>query len=264
MQSAVPQVLQTLDRTHDPKQVKRAVQWAKAAGMQVSVDLIYGTPGETLSDWKTSVQTALDLEVNHISAYALSLEPHTKMGRAVARGLLPAPDDDDAASKYELADEMFAAGGLSWYEISNWARGGPTGPNVCRHNLAYWRGNDWVGLGPGAHSHLSGTRWWNVLHPRQYAALLQQGELPIAEKEQLTPKQAALEKVMLGLRLAEGLPISAVESGVLRDAAPSSSSQIGELIAAGLICGTTAESERRIRLTRSGRLLADLVTQKLT
>ncbi|MCL1801985.1 MAG: radical SAM family heme chaperone HemW, partial [Promicromonosporaceae bacterium] len=155
MQSAVPHVLRTLDRTHDPEQVARAVGWAKAAGLAVSLDLIYGTPGESLTDWKRSVEIALALDIPHLSAYALQVEPHTKMGRQIARGLLPAPDDDDAAAKYELADSLFAEAGLEWYEISNWAKGGINGPNACRHNLAYWRGQSWWGFGPGSHSYLA-------------------------------------------------------------------------------------------------------------
>ena len=133
MQSAVPSVLRTLDRTHTPANVVAGVEAANAAGMRSSVDLIYGAPGESLDDWRTSVKTAIDLGVNHMSAYALTIAPHTKMGRRIAAGTLPTPDDDDEASKYEIADDPLDAAGLEWYEISNWARPG----SEYRHHLGY-------------------------------------------------------------------------------------------------------------------------------
>ena len=149
MQSAVPHVLKTLDRTHTPANVAAGVNAANKAGLRSSVDLIYGAPGESLDDWRTSVTTAIDLGVNHISAYALTVEPTTKMGRQIAAGTLPKPNDDDEAAKYEIADDLFAAAGLEWYEVSNWARPG----YESQHNLGYWRNVDWAGVGPGAHSH---------------------------------------------------------------------------------------------------------------
>ncbi|NEG69189.1 radical SAM family heme chaperone HemW [Bifidobacterium choloepi] len=151
MQSAVPHVLETLDRTHTPANVAAGVEAANAAGLRSSVDLIYGAPGESLDDWRTSLKTAIDLGVDHISAYALTVEPTTKMGRQIAAGTLPKPDDDDEAAKYDIADEMLSAAGLQWYEVSNWARPG----YESRHNLGYWRNVDWAGLGPGAHSHVN-------------------------------------------------------------------------------------------------------------
>lgn len=149
MQSAVPHVLKTLDRTHTPANVAAGINAAYKAGLRSSVDLIYGAPGESLDDWRTSVTTAIDLGVNHISAYALTVEPTTKMGRQIAAGTLPKPNDDDEAAKYEIADDLFAAAGLEWYEVSNWARPG----YESQHNLGYWRNVDWAGVGPGAHSH---------------------------------------------------------------------------------------------------------------
>ena len=149
MQSAVPSVLRTLDRRHTPANVEAGVRAADACGLRSSVDLIYGAPGESLEDWRTSVRAAVDLGVNHISAYALTIAPRTRMGRMIAAGRLPKPSDDDEAAKYEIADEAFAAAGLTWYEISNWARPG----FESRHNLGYWRNVDWAGIGPGAHSH---------------------------------------------------------------------------------------------------------------
>src|SRR5690606_33607698 len=122
MQSAVPHVLTTLDRTHDPRAVPDVVAWARAAGLQVSLDLIYGTPGESLEDWRTTLETALACGPDHLSAYALVVEEGTRMAVQVRRGELPAPDPDDAADKYELADDLLSRAGMSWYEVSNWAR----------------------------------------------------------------------------------------------------------------------------------------------
>lgn len=162
MQSAVPHVLKVLDRTHSPERVPQAVQWARDAGLDVSLDLIYGTPGESMNDWRTSLETALSYAPDHISAYALIVEEGTKLAAQMRRGEVPGIDDDDHAAKYELADELISAAGLSWYEVSNWSR---TPGHACRHNLAYWRGDDWWGVGPGSHSHMGGVRWWNVKHP---------------------------------------------------------------------------------------------------
>ncbi len=169
MQSAVPHVLRTLERTHDPDNVARAVAATRAAGMQVSVDLIYGTPGESLEDWRRSLEAAVALEPDHVSAYALVVEEGTKLAAQVRRGVVPAPEDDDEADKYELADELLSAAGFGWYEVSNWAR---SEQHRCRHNVAYWAGTNWWGVGPGAHSHVGGVRWWNVKHPSAYAARL--------------------------------------------------------------------------------------------
>ena len=170
MQSAVPQVLATLDRVHSPGRPLTAVAEARAAGFeQVSLDLIYGTPGESLADWRTSLEVALSASPDHVSAYALVVEDGTKMATRVRRGELALPDDDDQADKYLLAEELLSGAGYEAYEVSNWA----ARPDAaCRHNLGYWRGDDWWGIGPGAHSHVGGTRWWNVKHPAAYAARL--------------------------------------------------------------------------------------------
>ncbi|NUP59359.1 MAG: coproporphyrinogen III oxidase, partial [Pseudarthrobacter sp.] len=177
MQSAVPHVLKVLDRTHTPSRVPQVVQWARDAGLAVSLDLIYGTPGESLADWRYSLETALSYGPDHISAYALIVEEGTKLAAQMRRGEVPGIDDDDHAEKYELADQLITAAGLGWYEVSNWAR---TPEQACRHNLAYWRGDDWWGIGPGAHSHVGGVRWWNVKHPSAYANRLSQGLSPAA------------------------------------------------------------------------------------
>ncbi len=256
MQSAVPHVLATLDRTHDPARLPDVVAWARAAGLAVSVDLIYGTPGESVADWRTSVEAAVALEPDHMSAYALVVEPGTKMGAQVRRGELPMPDDDDAAVKYEILDDALAAAGLFWYEVSNFAR---TAEHACRHNLAYWRGADWWGIGPGAHSHVGGVRWWNAKHPRAYAQRLEQGRSPGIGRELLDDHDRELERVMLGVRLAEGLELAPGTGEVpahLHGA-------VAGLIAEELVEFAPARTGR-IVLTRRGRLLADTVVRALT
>ncbi|HEX7805817.1 MAG TPA: radical SAM family heme chaperone HemW, partial [Cellulomonas sp.] len=207
MQSAVPHVLATLERTHDPERIPDVVRWARDVGLQVSLDLIYGTPGESADDWRRSVEAVLATGVDHVSAYALVVEQGTRMAVQVRRGELELPSGDDQAAKYELADDLFAEAGLHWYEVSNWAR---TDADRCRHNLAYWRGDDWWGVGPGAHSHVGGMRWWNVKHPRAYAARLADGLSPAAGRELVGEESAQLERVMLGVRLADGLPLDAL------------------------------------------------------
>lgn len=266
MQSAVPHVLATLERTHSPSRVPMVVRWAREAGLEVSVDLIYGTPGESLDDWRTSVAAALATGADHVSAYALVVEPGTKMAAQVRRGELPLPDGDDQADKYELADQLFAAAGLQWYEVSNWARSVGGRVAACRHNLAYWRGQDWWGIGPGSHSHLApgatvargdpaGVRWWNVKHPRAYAGALAQGHSPAAARELLTAEQAHLEQIMLEVRLAEGLAVDRL-SGTARQ-------RVAGLVADGLVDGRSA-IRGRVVLTLRGRLLADAVIRELT
>ena len=255
MQSAVPHVLATLERTHDPARIPDVVRWARDAGLRVSLDLIYGTPGESLDDWRCSVEAALATGVDHVSAYALVVEPGTRMAVQVRRGELVLPDEDDQAAKYELADDLLTAAGLRWYEVSNWAR---TPDDASRHNLGYWRGDDWWGVGPGAHSHVGGVRWWNVKHPRAYADRLAQGLSPAAGREVVDGDTAELERVMLGVRIAEGLPL---------DAVPATSRQaVAGLVADGLVdprAALGADGARRLVLTRRGRLLADAVVRAL-
>ena len=252
MQSAVPHVLATLERTHDPVNVARAVEAAKAAGLKVSVDLIYGTPGESLLDWRTSVDAAIDLAPDHISAYALVVEEGTKLGAQVRRGQVPAPQDDDEAVKYELADQTLGAAGFRWYEVSNWAR---TQADRCRHNEGYWTDGDWWGVGPGAHSHVGGVRWWNVKHPNAFATRLGAGLSPAAGRELLTDEQRYDERVLLGVRLVSGLPID--------DLRTADSSAVADLIADGLVDGPSTMRPRRVVLTLRGRLLADTVVRRL-
>lgn len=261
MQSAVPSVLKTLDRTHRPERVSQVVQWAKNVGLDVSVDLIYGTPGETLGDWKASVHAAVDMKPHHISAYALVVEDGTKMGSQVTRGELPTPDPDDEAEKYECADQILSDAGYQWYEISNFARLSseeraqiPVIPrHASMHNLAYWRDWDWWGFGPGAHSHIGKMRWWNLKHPTAYAGRVQLGQSPAIAGEILDADTRELERVLLGVRTYEGLPLSPEYPHAV----------IAELISDGLIDGHTALVQKRIRLTLRGRLLADYVTHRL-
>lgn len=211
MQSSVSHVLKVLDRTHTPANVKAGVLAAEKFGLRSSVDLIYGAPGESLDDWRDSVTSALKLGVRHISAYALTIEPHTKMGRQIAAGMLPKPDDDDEAVKYEIADELFSAAGLQWYEVSNWSVPG----DESQHNLGYWRNIDWAGIGPGAHSHYnstdishSGLRAWDIAHPRLWGAALNDEKVPWQDSEYISPRQQLEEQIMLGLRLREGLELT--------------------------------------------------------
>ena len=261
MQSAVPHVLATLERTHRPENVARAVAWAREVGLATSIDLIYGTPGESLDDWRISVDTALALEPDHVSAYALVIEPGTRMGAQLRRGEISPTDPDLQAAMYEYADEAFSAAGLHWYEVSNWAR---TPDQRCRHNIAYWRSHDWWGIGPGAHSYVgprdgeSGAqparRWWNVKHPLAYSRRLAQGLSPEDDGEDLTEEAVALERVMLGLRLAEGLEWDAVGTD--------KADAIAQLIATGVLDGASALRGRLV-LTVRGRLLADAAIRAL-
>ncbi|MDF2554406.1 MAG: coproporphyrinogen oxidase [Microbacterium sp.] len=252
MQSAVPHVLAALDRTHDPANVAHAVAAARAAGLAVSLDLIYGAPGESLDDWRTSVTTALALQPDHLSAYALIIEDGTQLARRIRRGEVAAPDDDLQADMYELVDDAAAAAGFDWYEVSNWARGDG---QRSRHNLAYWRGTDWWGFGPGAHSHVAGVRWWNVKHPAAYAQRLAQGVSPAAAREVPDAEARTLERILLQSRIRDGLPTDAIPAG--------RRTAVAGLIADGLVEGPAAV-RGRIVLTRRGRLLADAVVRELT
>jgi len=251
MQSAVPHVLATLERTHDPERIPLVVEWAREAGLQVSLDLIYGTPGESLDDWRASLDLALAQHPDHLSAYALIVESGTKLARQIARGQVAEPDDDLQADMYELADRMLAESGYAWYELSNWAT---ETANRSRHNLGYWTGQDWWGVGPGAHSHVGGVRWWNVKHPAAYAERIAAGVSPAAGRETLDAATRRTEAVLLTSRVSDGLPISDLDLA--------GRGAIAGLIADGLIDGRAALSGRVV-LTLSGRLLADAVVRRL-
>ncbi|QCR20755.1 coproporphyrinogen III oxidase [Agrococcus sp. SGAir0287] len=251
MQSVVPHVLATLDRTHDPERVPRVVRWAKDAGLAVSVDLIYGTPGESLDDWRRSLDAALSYDAGHLSAYALIVEEGTALARRIRRGEVAPVDDDLHAAMYEAADAALAGAGYEWYEVSNWARDGA----VSRHNLAYWLGHDWWGVGPGAHSHVGGVRWWNVKHPAAYAQRLATGLSPALAREVLDEGTRRVERVLLETRIRDGLPTEALE-GAAR-------AEVAGLIADGLVDGAAAVRGRVVPTLR-GRLLADAIVRRLT
>jgi putative oxygen-independent coproporphyrinogen III oxidase len=254
MQSAVPAVLAVLDRVHRPGRPARCAAWARAAGFgHVSLDLIYGTPGESDADWRRSLDAAMAAGPDHVSAYALTVEAGTRLAARVRRGELAAPDDDVLADRYLAADDALTAAGYRWYEISNWAAPGPGAR--CAHNMLYWTGGDWWGIGPGAHSHVGGTRWWNVRHPAAYGARISAGHSPGQGREVLTAAMSQLERVMLLLRLAEGCPV-----GVLGPAGQANA----ESVAAEGLADAGALASGRVVLTRRGRLLADAVTRKLT
>lgn len=251
MQSAVPSVLATLERTHDPARIPLVVRWAREAGLQVSLDLIYGTPGETLDDWSRSLDAALACEPDHVSAYALIVEPGTKLARQIRSGAVQEPDDDLEADMYELADARLAAAGYGWYEVSNWAT---DDAHRSRHNLAYWLGHDWWGVGPGAHSHVGGVRWWNVKHPAAYAQRVLAGESPAAGREILDAETQRVERVLLLSRIREGVTIDELEAPGRR--------AIAGLIADGLVHAKAALAGSVV-LTLRGRLLADAVVRRL-
>jgi putative oxygen-independent coproporphyrinogen III oxidase len=245
VQSMVPHVLKALGRTHDPENVERAVALACGAGFErCSVDLIYGTAGESLEDWRRSLEGALALGVEHVSAYALTVEVGTPLGRDIAAGRALAPDDDDQADKYLLADEVLSAEGYEWYEISNWARPG----EACRHNELYWREGEYLGIGCAAHGHTDGRRWWNIRTPDRYIEAVQSGTTAVAGDERLEPAARAVEAFALALRTRAGV-----------GAADAPAAAIDDLAAVGLV-------ERHggtVVLTRRGRLLASDVTARL-
>jgi putative oxygen-independent coproporphyrinogen III oxidase len=246
MQSAVPAVLAVLDRTHDPERVPQVVAWARDAGFdQISLDLIYGTPGETLHDWQRSIDAALGCAPDHISAYSLIVEEGTALARQVRSGVLPMPDEDDLADKYVLADERLGAAGLHWYEVSNWARDRDA---RCRHNELYWTSQNWLGVGSGAHAHVGGVRWWNVKHPTAYAGRLAAGQSPAQAREVLDDETRRTERVLLEVRLRDGLDASLVDAA-----------RVDAVVADGL----ADRQGDRLVLTRRGRLLADAVVRDL-
>jgi oxygen-independent coproporphyrinogen-3 oxidase len=253
MQSAVPHVLRVLDREHEPGRPADCVRWARAAGFEhVSLDLIYGTPGESDDDWRRSLTAATEAGPDHVSAYALIVEDGTRLAAKVRRGEIEPPDDDAMADRYLIADELLGAAGFTWYELSNWATSDKA---QCRHNLLYWTGGNWWGFGPGAHSHVGGVRWWNVKHPTAYAARLAAGKSPAAARERLTTAEQRMEEIMLRVRLAEGLPLSLLSA--------TAHAETERMLAMSLI-DRSAHAAGRLVLTGRGRLLADAVIRDLT
>jgi putative oxygen-independent coproporphyrinogen III oxidase len=252
MQSAAAHVLEVLDRTHTPGRPQQAVAEARAAGFEhINLDLIYGSPKETDADWQLSLDSAIAAGPDHMSAYALIVEEGTALARQVARGIVPAPDDDVLADRYVQADETLRAAGFDWYEVSNWAR---TEQAQCAHNMLYWRNHNWWGIGPGAHSHIGGVRWWNVKHPASYAQRLAAAVSPAAGRETLGPESRAMERIMLAVRLREGIGTAELSAHGLIRAQEAVGRQLIE----------RPEWERgRIVLTQRGRLLADAVVRDL-
>jgi oxygen-independent coproporphyrinogen-3 oxidase len=250
MQSSAPHVLRTLDRLHTPGRATTAAIEAREAGFEhVSLDLIYGTPGESDSDWDRTLDAALAAEPDHVAAYALTVEPGTALAAAVGRGAVTAPDDANQARRFAHADDRLQAAGFDWYEVSSWA----LSPDAhCRHNIGYWRSYDWWGIGPGAHSHVDGVRWWNVLRPHAYAQRLRDGCSPAAGSEVLTAEQRAMEAVILGLREREGLALSSLTPTGTRAAHREQARRRMTI------------SDGRARLTRKGRLFADAVARELS
>ncbi len=249
MQSSKPHVLAVLDRTHNPENVKRAVDMARAAGFgSISVDLIYGTPGESLNDWRDTVTAALALDIDHISAYALIVETGTKLAAQIKRGDLTMPDDDLMADMYLLVDELCEKHGFSWYELSNWSKPG----HECRHNIAYWENKNWWGLGPGAHSHINAKRFWNIKHPTAYKQKLFAGESPVADSEELSQLQMQTEAIMLGIRMREGLEIASLTPNQIK------------LLEAYQLNGYLEMPVNRVVLTPTGRLIADRIVREIT
>jgi oxygen-independent coproporphyrinogen-3 oxidase len=258
MQSFVPSVLQVLDRTHDAARLPEVVDWARVAGLDVSCDLIYGTPGETIDEWRASLEAVVAMGLSHVSCYALTIEPGTPLWRRVQSGAVADTDEDDLVTKYELADSVLGEGGLGWYEISNWAVPGAE----CRHNLGYWTGADWWGIGPGAHSAIGSERFWNVRLPRAYESLIAAGRLPWAGCDVPDAAGLVLEHIMLGVRLAQGLDLDVL-------GLPGSASRAvaegtaGKLADDGLLDEEALGGRHRAVLTLRGRMLADIVTREL-
>ncbi|MET0480290.1 MAG: radical SAM family heme chaperone HemW [Mycetocola sp.] len=252
MQSAVPHVLATLERTHDPDRVPLVVDWARRAGLLVSGDLITGTPGESLAVRTRAVDAALATNPDHLSAYSLIVEAGTKLARQIKSGLVSQPDEDLQADMYELVDAKLEAAGFSWYEVSNWSKGPES---RSRHNLAYWQSQDWWGIGPGAHSHVGGVRWWNVKHPAAYAGRMSDGVSPGAGRETLSAETRELERILLLSRTRDGILISTLPTDA-------------RVAVAGLIADNLVNAEAalrgRVELTLRGRLLADAVVRRLT
>ncbi|NLU69135.1 radical SAM family heme chaperone HemW [Streptomyces sp. HNM0574] len=254
MQSARQHVLRVLERSHTPGRPEACVAQARAAGFEhVNLDLIYGTPGESDDDWRATLEAALGARPDHISAYALIVEEGTALARRITRGEIPMTDDDAHADRYLIADELLTAAGMSWYEVSNWATAGVDSAR-CRHNELYWKGADWWGAGPGAHSHVGGVRWWNVKHPAAYAQALAEGRSPGAGREVLAGEDRRVERILLELRLAEGCPL-----GLL---APEGARAAERALADGLLEPGPYEAGRAV-LTLRGRLLADAVVRDL-
>jgi putative oxygen-independent coproporphyrinogen III oxidase len=244
VQSFDPAVLEALERIHSPESARRAFAAARRAGFEdLNLDLIYGANGESIDSWKRTLEQAIALAPEHLSCYALTIEPATPLGRKVAAGLTPPPDPDLQADMYDIACERLAAAAYEHYEVSNWAKP----DHRCRHNIGYWDGRSYLGLGAGAHSYRDGRRWWNVRPPQQYLAMLATGERPIGGDELLSEGERKTERLLLGLRTADGIPVEWVERG-----------SVDDFVANGL----AERRNGRLALNDRGLLLAnELVTE---
>ena len=242
VQSMSAHVLAALGRTHDRANVHRAVEAIRAAGMpSFNLDLIYGAVGETLDDWRATVEAALAFDPPHISAYGLTVEAGTPLAVQVDRH----PDDDDQADKYEIVDDLLTAAGLANYEVSNWARPG----HESRHNHLYWDQADYRGFGCAAHSHEAGRRWWNVRTPDRYVDLVGRGEPVEASSETLDSDTRRFEALQLALRTRDGVEREAFD--------PETLDLLAELVV------DHPHDPRRVVLTRRGRLMANEVSLRL-
>ena len=251
MQSAVAHVLKTLDRTHNPDNLPQVTKWAAEVGFKdISVDLIYGTPGESLSDWQKSIDAALALPINHISAYALIVEEGTKLANAIKRGEIANVDDDLTAEKYLMADAAFSKAGFTWYELSNWSKDS----GESKHNIAYWLNKNWWGAGPGAHSHINGKRWWNVKHPNLYREKLQENISPVLDSEVLDSMQIESERLMLSIRLPEGVAKDSLSVDQI--------TSLNQYLDSGALNAAKWDAGS-VSLTLSGRLIADRIVREI-
>jgi oxygen-independent coproporphyrinogen-3 oxidase len=251
MQSAVGHVLKTLDRTHNPQNLPQVTKWASEVGFKdISVDLIYGAPGESLSDWQVSIDAALALPINHISAYALIVEEGTKLANAIKRGEIGNVDDDLTAEKYLMADKAFSKAGFTWYELSNWSKA----DGESKHNSAYWLNQNWWGVGPGAHSHINGKRWWNVKHPNLYKTKITNNESPVLDQEILEPIQIESERLMLSIRLPSGVSKESLSNEQLKILQPYVESGALDL---------NNWSAGSVSLSLNGRLIADRIVREI-
>jgi putative oxygen-independent coproporphyrinogen III oxidase len=251
MQSAVAHVLKTLDRTHNPDNLPQVTKWAAEVGFKdISVDLIYGTPGESLEDWQVSIDAALALPINHISAYALIVEEGTKLANAIKRGEIANVDDDLTAEKYLMADAAFSKAGFTWYELSNWSKDS----GESKHNIAYWLNKNWWGAGPGAHSHINGKRWWNVKHPNLYREKLQENISPVLDSEVLDSMQIESERLMLSIRLPDGVSKDSLSIDQI--------TSLNQYLESGALNAAKWDAGS-VSLTLSGRLIADRIVREI-
>lgn len=251
VQSMVASTLRSLGRTHDPENVRRAVSDARSAGIeQINLDLIYGAAGETMSDWRATLDGAIALAPDHISAYALTIELGTPLDARIRVGEVAAPDDDDQAEKYRMTAERLASAGFERYEISNWAQPG----KQCRHNQCYWTQGDYLGIGCAAHSHAGGLRWWNVRTPERYIAAVEEGTSMVAGHEELSEAVRAEEAFTLALR---------TDAGVCVAAKPAVTDEVDALADAGLCQARADSGTLRIVLTAEGAIVANDITARL-